>query len=73
MKRGGDISKAFGNKPSVPYNSPVSQTLCVLQENKNQEKEIRNEGTPKTSDRVKGKERGAISKRSMVHITLATF
>jgi len=55
------ISKAFGNKPSIHYNSPVSQTLCVLQENKNHDKEIRNEGMPKTRDRVKGEERAAIN------------
>jgi len=61
MKQEGDISKAFGNKPSIPYNSPLSQTLCVLQENKNHDKEIRNEGMPKTSDRVKGEERAAIN------------
>lgn len=61
MKHEGDISKAFGNKPSIPYNSPVSQTLYVLQENKNHEKEIRNEGMPKPSDRVKGEERAAIN------------
>jgi hypothetical protein len=46
MKHEGDISKAFGNKPSIPYNSPVSQTFSVLQENKNHDKEIRNEGMP---------------------------
>jgi len=61
MKQGGDISKAFGKKPSILYNSPVSQTLCVLQENKNHDKEIWNEGMPKTSDRVKGEERAAIN------------
>jgi len=73
MKQEENISKAFGNKTSIPYNSPVSQTLCFLQENKNNDKEIWNEGTPKTSDRVMGKERAAINPRSMVHTTLATF
>jgi hypothetical protein len=61
MKHEGDTSKAFGNKPSIHYNSPVFQTLCVLQENKNHDKEIENEGTPKTRDRVKGEERAAIN------------
>jgi hypothetical protein len=73
MKTKGDNSKAFLNKPSIPYNSPVSQTFCDLQENKNHDKEIRNEGMPKTSDRVKGEEREAINPRSTVHITLPTF
>jgi hypothetical protein len=54
MKHEGDISKAFRNKPSIPYNLPVFQTLCVLQENKNHDKEIRNEGMPKPSYRVMG-------------------
>jgi hypothetical protein len=61
MKHKEDISKAFGNKPSSPYNSPVSQTLCILQENKNHDKEIWNEGMPKPSDRVKGEGRAAIN------------